>query len=135
MDNIREKLADLKLGLVNTGRDVIKEKILDQAPCIIADVRTGTIIFASKRVSEMFGMIYNEVEGKLITDLMPQSYRKRHDSHLANYSKDPSYRNMGAHGMTLKGLKKGGIEFDIKISLEPFIYDQQTYVLATIFEV
>jgi PAS domain S-box-containing protein len=135
MDDVREKLADLKLGLVNSGRDVIKEKILDQAPCIVADVESGTIIFASKRVSEIFGMIYNEIEGKLITDLMPESYRKRHDSHLSNYSKAPSYRNMGAHGMTLKGMRKGGSEFDIKISLEPFIHDQKIYVLATIFEV
>jgi hypothetical protein len=80
-------------------------------------------------------MIYNEIEGKLITDLMPESYRKRHDAHLSNYNKIPSYRNMGEHGMTLKGMKKGGLEFDIKISLEPFIHDQKTYVLATIFEV
>lgn len=135
MDDIREKLADLKLGLVNAERDVIKEKILDQAPCIVADVNSGTIIFASKRVNDIFGMIYNEIEGKLITDLMPKSYRDRHNKHLEGYSKSPSYRNMGAHGMTLKGLKKGNVEFDIKISLEPFIHDQKTYVLATIFEV
>jgi PAS domain S-box-containing protein len=134
MDQIREKLADLKLGLLS-DRNLLKEKILDQAPCIVADADTGIIVFASKRVNDIFGMIYNEIEGKLITDLMPESYRKRHDAHLSNYNKIPSYRNMGEHGMTLKGMKKGGLEFDIKISLEPFIHDQKTYVLATIFEV
>jgi hypothetical protein len=48
MDQIREKLADLKLGLLS-DRNLLKEKILDQAPCIVADADTGIIVFASKR--------------------------------------------------------------------------------------
>src|SRR5687768_1977190 len=135
MDQIREQLADLKLNLVQGDRNVLHEKVLAQAPCIITDMKTGIIIFASERVNQIFGYIFNELEGKTVADLMPESYRKRHSQHLHNYSKIPTYRNMGEHGQTLKGLKKDGTEFDIKISLEPFIHEQKGYVLATLMSV
>src|SRR5689334_8505324 len=104
MDDIKEKLADLKFKLVNSDRNVIRDKVLDQAPCIITEMKTGFIIFASKRINETFGYLYNELEGKNVSDLMPTEYRKRHEMHLANYSKMPKYRNMGTTEMVLKGL-------------------------------
>jgi PAS domain S-box-containing protein len=135
MDEIKQQLADLKLKLVHGERNILTEKITDQAPCIIAEMNTGLIVFASKRINEVFGYIYNEVEGKNIKDLMPEKYRVRHDDNLKGYSKNPKFRNMGNEGMILKGLKKDGREFDIKISLEPFYEDMSGFVLATIIEV
>jgi PAS domain S-box-containing protein len=135
MDDIKQKLADLKLKLVHGERNVLMEKIIDQAPCIIAEMETGLIVFASKRINDVFGYIYNEIEGKKVTDLMPADLKSRHDAHLANYSKMPKFRNMGAEGMVLKGRRKDGKEINIKISLEPFIEDMSGFVLATILEV
>jgi PAS domain S-box-containing protein len=134
MEDIRQKLAELKLKLFDEDRNVIKEKILDQSPCIVTEMKTGLIIFATKRINETFGYIYNELEGKKVTDLMPESYRGRHDAHLQKYSEDPRFRNMGTLEMKLKGVKKSGEEFEIKISLEPFFHDQMGFVLATIFQ-
>lgn len=133
MSDIKQDLADLKFKLVNENRNVLVEKILDQAPCIITEMKSGLIIFASKRVNEIFGYIHNELEGKNVSDLMPEEYRKRHTMHLDNYSKMPTYRNMGVHDMVLKGMKKDKKEFDIKISLEPFFEDGSGFVLATLF--
>lgn len=82
-DEIRSKLADLKLNLVHSNRNIIHEKVLAWSPCIIAEMETGTIIF----------------------------------------------------GQSLKGLRKDGSEFNLKISLEPFYYEQKGYVLATIIQV
>lgn len=135
METIKDRLADLKFKLVNGDRNVLKEKIQDQAPCIITEMKTGLIIFASKRINTTFGYIYNELEGKKVTELMPQQFRERHDKHLEGYTKNPKYRNMGTLEMKLKGLKKDGNEFDIKISLEPFFEDQEGFVLATIMEI
>jgi len=135
MDEIREQLAELKLKLVHGDKNVLLEKIVDQAPCIIAEMKTGLIVFASKRINDVFGYIYNSIEGKNIKDLMPESYRGKHDANLEGYAKNPKFRNMGREGMTLKGLKKDGQEFDIKISLEPFIEDMSGFVLATIIEI
>ena len=135
MDNIKNRLAELKLKLVHGDKNIFLEKIQEQAPCIIAEMSTGLIIFASKRVNDIFGYIYNELEGKEVEDLMPQEYRIRHSANLQNYSKFPKYRNMGKEGMTLKGQRKDKTEFDIKIALEPFYEDGEGFVLATIMEV
>lgn len=135
MDDIKQRLADLKFKLVHGDRNTIHEKILDHAPCIVVEMSTGLIIFASNRINEMFGYIYNEIEGMKVSDLMPEDYRKRHDAHLANYAKMPKYRNMGTTDMTLKGLTKNKTEFNIKISLEPFFEDQSGFVIATIIQI
>lgn len=131
----KERLADLKLKLVHGDKNIFVEKITDQAPCIIAEMKSGMIVFASKRINDVFGYIYNELEGKLVTDLMPERYRDKHDKNLTGYSKNPTFRNMGREGMTLKGMKKDKSEFDIKISLEPFYEDMSGFVLATIIEI
>jgi PAS domain S-box-containing protein len=133
MDEIRKELANLKFKLINEDRNLLHDKILDQAPCIITEMHSGLIVFASKRVNDIFGYIHNELEGKNISHLMPEKYRGRHAAHLANYSKTPTYRNMGEHGMVLRGLKKDKTEFDIKISLEPFYEEGSAFVLATLF--
>lgn len=135
MENIKNRLAELKLKLVHGDKNIFLEKIQEQAPCIIAEMSTGLIIFASKRVNDIFGYIYNELEGKEVEDLMPVEYRIRHSANLQNYSKFPKYRNMGKEGMTLKGQRKDQTEFDIKIALEPFYEDGEGFVLATIMEV
>lgn len=131
-EDIRSQLAELKLSLVHSNRNIIHEKVLAWAPCIIAEMKTGMIIFASERVNQLFGYTFNSIEGLKVTDLMPDEFRKRHDAHLQNYSKKPIFRNMGEHGQNLKGLRKDGTEFDLKISLEPFYYEQKGYVLASI---
>lgn len=135
MDNIKERLAELKLKLVHGDRNIFIEKITDQAPCIITEMETGLIVFASKRINDVFGYIHNEIEGKNIKDLMPDRYRGKHDNNLKGFNENPKFRNMGREGMTLKGLKKNKTEFDIKISLEPFFEDMSGFVLATIIEV
>lgn len=135
MDDIKNKLATLKLALVHGDKNIFFEKIQDQAPCIIVEMNSGLIVYATKRINDVFGYIHNELEGKNIVDLMPERYRERHDTHLKSYVQNPKYRNMGSHGMTLKGVKKNEVEFDLKISLEPFFEDQTGFVLATIIEV
>lgn len=134
MDEIKQRLADLKLKLVHGDRNTIQEKILDQAPCIVTEMNTGLILFASQRINATFGYLHNQLEGMHVTDLMPERYRKNHSAHLSRYSDNPKYRNMGTLDMSLKGLRKDGTEFDIKISLEPFFEDQTGFVLATIME-
>lgn len=135
MDEIKNQLADLKLKLVHGERNILMEKVIDHAPCIITQMESGLIVFASRKINDVFAYVYNEVEGKNIKDLMPEKYRGRHDDNLKKYSHNPKFRNMGSEGMILKGLKKDGREFDIKISLEPFFEDMSGFVLATIIEV
>lgn len=134
MDEIKQQLADLKLNLISGDKNLLKEKIIDHSPCIIVDLESGIIVFASKRVNELFGFVFNELEGKRVSDLIPSDLHARHDAHMANYLKMPKFRNMGEHGMTLKGRRKDGSEMEVRISLEPFFQDSRGFCIGTIIQ-
>lgn len=135
MDEIKQRLAELKMQLVNEDRNVLKEKIIDCSPCLIVDLATGLIVFASRRVNELFGYIYNQLEGMNVSALIPPEIHKRHEAHMGNYFRMPKFRNMGEHGMKLQGIKKDGTEIEVKISLEPFFEAGQGFVVATVIEI
>lgn len=135
MDEIKNKLADLKLKLVEGDRNVFHEKILSLAPALVIHTQTGMIVFATPGVCGIFDYLDNELEGRQLEDLMPRSYRERHSKHLQGYNAQPKQRTMGEHGMILKGLKKSGEEFDLKISLYPFVVDTDLFTLAFVIEI
>jgi PAS domain S-box-containing protein len=136
MDNLKEELTNLKLQLVNKDRNIFHEKVLALAPAIIIHVHSGLIVHASESVNQMFGYIVNELEGMEVNKLLPDALRSKHSEHLKNYQADPKQRNMGsAHGTALKGLKKHGSQFDVKVSLYPFVEDTEVFALAFIMEI
>jgi PAS domain S-box-containing protein len=132
MDSIRKNLADLKFKLVNEDRNIFHEKVLALAPAIIIHVSSGLIVHASESVNQMFGYIVNELEGMEVNRLLPGSLRERHSQHLKTYQADPKQRNMGSHGAVLKGLRKNEQEFNVKVSLYPFVEDTEVFALAFI---
>lgn len=134
MDDIREQLADLKLKLVNSDRNVLNDKILEMAPCLIIELKSQLIIKATKRVNDLFGFVYNELEGKIISDLIPSGLKSKHDHHLKDYAENPTKRNMGHRDMILKGIKKDKSEISVKIGLEPFFEDGTCFVIGTVIE-
>lgn len=135
MDEIKERLTELKLQLVNGDRNIFHEKILSLAPAIVVHVETGIIVHATESINLMFGFLINEIEGMPVENLMPEEFRKRHAVHLKNYLKIPKQRNMGLHEMPLKGQRKTGEEFNIRISLYPFVVDQTLFTLGFIMQI
>lgn len=135
MNEVKEQLADLKLKLVDAGRNVFHEKVLSLAPALILHVESGLIVFATPGVCGMFNYLVNELEGLPIENLIPAAFKEKHRGHLVNYKNDPKQRNMGQHGMSLMGVKKHGAEFSVKIALYPFVEDKTLFVLAFVFEI
>jgi PAS domain S-box-containing protein len=135
MDDIKSKLADLKFKLVNEDRNIFHEKVLALAPAIIVHVDSGIIVHASESVNHMFGYIVNELEGMEVNKLLPGSLRNPHSEHLKKYMSEPKQRNMGGHGRPLKGLKKSSQEFEVKVSLYPFVEDREVFALGFIMEI
>lgn len=135
MNDIKEQLADLKLSLTKDGKNLFHEKILSLSPAIIVHVESGRIVFATDSVNSIFNYLVNELEGKEVSDLMPPEFKIAHEGHLKKYLKEPKQRNMGLHGMILKGKKKTGEEFNIKISLSPFVEDRVLYAVGFIMEI
>ncbi len=136
-EDVKEKqLLDLKLEMVESYRpsldSMVMEKMRDQAPCFIVHMETGSILFASKRINEIFGYIHNELESEKISDLIPERFRSKHEKHLSGFTSNPHQRQMGSSDQALLGLKKDGTEFPIKISLDPFYQNSIGYVFATL---
>ncbi len=108
---------------------------LDAAPdaMIIVD-GAGTIQFANRQVSALFGYEHDEFIGRSVEMLMPARFRSRHVGHRDNYVENVRVRAMGA-GLDLFGLRRDGTEFPLEISLSPIEDVGRTLVAAAIRDV
>lgn len=138
-EKIDSEMLDLKIQMVDSQRPsldaMVMEKMRDQAPCFIVHMQTGAILFASKRVNEIFGYIHNELEAMKISDLIPERLREKHVAHLTGFTKNPHQRQMGSHDQALLGLRKDGTTISIKISLDPFYQNGIGYTFCTLMQI
>lgn len=79
---------------------------------------SGGILYANKRVTDLFGYRRDDIVGRSVDLLLPERLRSRHASHRHNFAEDPRTRPMGA-GKSLLGLRSDGSEFPLEISLSP----------------
>src|SRR5690348_3786496 len=93
--------------------------LLEAAPYAIFEVdRDGTIVLLNAAAEAMFGYPRDELLGKLIEILVPESLRQRHKEHRDRYAEHPTMRPMGI-GLELFARRKDGTEFPVEISLSP----------------
>jgi len=109
--------------------------VLDSAPdaMIIID-GSGTILFANRQVSALFGFDASEIMGAPVELLMPQRFRQRHTGHRESYTRNVRVRPMGM-GLDLYGVRKDGSEFPVEISLSPIQQGEKPLVAAAIRDV
>ena len=113
----------------------LARSVLDAAPdAMIVIDRMGTICFANRQVSAVFGYAHEELVGQKIEFLMPTRFRARHLSHRQRYAESLRLRPMGI-GLELFGLRKDGAEFPVEISLSPIDDDSETLIAAAIRDV
>ena len=84
---------------------------------IIIDA-AGTVRYANKQVSALFGYPQDAIVGREVEQLMPERYRARHIGHRENYIHNIRLRPMG-EGLELYGRRSDGTEFPVEISLSP----------------
>ncbi|MCB0479060.1 MAG: PAS domain S-box protein, partial [Crocinitomicaceae bacterium] len=77
---------------------------------------SGVIEKVNKRLETIFGYDPEELIGKNLEILVPNSFREQHKHHHSSFMQKPMTRTMGI-GMTLQGLKKDGSLVDVEISL------------------
>ena len=108
---------------------------LDAAPdaMIIID-ETGTIRYANRQVSALFGYPHDDIVGRPVESLMPQRFRERHVNHRHDYIDSLRVRPMGI-GLQLFGRRVDGVEFPVEISLSPVGGEGQFLVAAAIRDV
>src|ERR1700736_79007 len=105
---------------------------LEAAPdAMIIIEGSGSILFANRQVSALFGYEHDEIIGCRIEHLIPERFRKRHVGHRNQYVSNVRVRPMGA-GLDLYALRKDGTEFPVEISLSPIVDGENTLVAAAI---
>ncbi|MBI3313552.1 MAG: PAS domain S-box protein [Candidatus Omnitrophica bacterium] len=124
-----------------TAEKALKEQedvlftVIEHAPTgmVMADAG-GKIVLVNLEIERLFGYKRDELLGRKIEILIPESLRKRHVEHRENFSKEPSPRLMGA-GRDLAGRRKDGTEFPIEVGLNPLTTPQGLFVLAAIMDI
>lgn len=110
----------------------LARRVLDAAPDAMVIIDTfGTIWFANRQVSALFGYAHDEIIGESIETLMPERFRAQHIGHRLHSLSNVRASATGT-GLDLYGLRPDGTEFPLEISLSPIEDVGQTLVAAAI---
>lgn len=106
--------------------------ILDSAPdAVIVVNKAGTVVFANRQVSALFGYRQEQVIGTEIDNLLPERFRAVHAAHRQHYMQHARVRPMGM-GLDLWARREDGTEFPVEISLSPIHDKGEMLVVAAI---
>ncbi|MEM6641890.1 MAG: PAS domain-containing sensor histidine kinase [Bacteroidota bacterium] len=116
------------------GLDLLNKLFYSSGEGILFFEKDGKVAALNPRAVEIFGYTEEEIIGKSVEILIPQSQRVRHIKYREKYVSQPSPRQMGA-GRDLEGLKKGGDTFPLEISLSYITHENQTLVVAFVTDI
>ena len=106
--------------------------LLEAAPDAILEVDSeGKIVTLNQAAERMFGYQRDELLGKRVEHLVPESARAAHVRGRGSYAEQPVRRPMGI-GLDLKAQKKDGSLFPVEISLSPNWTSGERSVIAIV---
>ena len=91
----------------------------------------GVIVQVNGQTEKLFGYSREELVGHALEMLMPERSRGSHVAKTRAYTANPQTRPMG-RGLDLFGLRKGGDEFPIDVSISPLPPEGGLLVASTI---
>ena len=108
---------------------------IESAPsALILTESTGVIVLVNREVERMFGYSREDLLGRNIDVLVPDSVRDRHKSYRTSFLTDPRSRAMGA-GRELFGRRKDGSDVPVEIGLTPVVTDEGVFVVSAIVDI
>lgn len=117
-----------------TQRENVRRAV-EAAPIGVLAVNTdGAITLVNAATEVLFGYSREELLGKRVEFLVPETVRAEHVTLRSDFTKQPQTRAMGA-GRELFGRRKDGSEFPVEIGLNPIEREGRRGVLATIVDV
>lgn len=109
--------------------------LLETAPvAIVAVNEQGEIVYANRKLQELFGYDRDELMGMAVEQLMPERFHAEHVQHRAHYSERPHPRPMGS-GMDLAARRKDGSEFPIEAGLSFLRSGGRALTLSSIVDI
>lgn len=96
--------------------------------------KEGKILLANPVSERMFGFEPGGLNGLIIEELLPESFRKSHVRYRDSFNAHPEPRPMGM-GRELVGKRRDGSEFPVAVSLSHTNVDGQLMVMAFISDV
>jgi PAS domain S-box-containing protein len=118
-----EKRLQRQLRVQETRFRHITESARD---AIISIDQSGAVVYWNRSAEEMFQYSATESIGKPITHIMPESYRKAHESEIERIAKGGSAHSVGKI-LELEGLRKDGAVFPVELSLSAWQMDGNSY--------
>lgn len=115
--------AERYRSIVETARDAI----------ILGDL-DGNILSWNKAAEHMFGYSVEEIVGKPLTLLMPTRYREQHKKGLERARANHETRVIG-NTVELHGLRRGGKEFPIELSLSRSVESNEQFFCGIIRDI
>ena len=109
--------------LVNTSTD-----------CILVVDKNGLITFATPQIKKLFGWESEEIIGRPIEILIPESLTEKHIAHRQSYKKNPHPRLIGT-SLNLYAKRKNKTEFPVDIALNFFKENGKTFYMAVIRDI
>lgn len=96
--------------------------------------QNGNILLANSQAETYFGYRREELIGKPIEILLPESLHTDHVGFRKHFLAHPSARSMGA-GRDLEARRKDGTQFPVEIGLNPMQTHEGTQILCSIVDI
>jgi PAS domain S-box-containing protein len=115
--------------------DGIYRTLLESAAegIVVVD-RDGRIVMANGKAGEMFGYRQEELLGRVVETLLPESRRELHIAHRAEYLANPRNRSMGI-GLDLVARRRDGSEFPVEIALSHAGKGDDMLIMASVSDI
>ncbi len=114
IESLREAMIALRFS------DERNQSIMDNVLCGIITIDILGIVRSMNAAAErIFGYSAEEVVGRNVTMLMPESFRAGHDESIARYLRTGEARIIGI-GREVRGLRRDGVVFPMEIFIGEF---------------
>jgi PAS domain S-box-containing protein len=97
---------------------------------VIATGENDRIFLFNPAAEILFGRKANEIIGKRLDELIPKNYRKKHRRYLKDFFSVSSRQGVTHQVIEIPGLRAGGEEFSMEISLSSGRSDDRNFLVA-----
>lgn len=111
----------------------VKEAVLQVHAALVADVRTGEVLYATTPAAALFGYQADDLLGRCVDELLPDEVQAHHAAYRAAYALHPRARPVST-GLVLRGRHADGSEFPLQVGLTPVSVLDRAVVVASIVD-